>query len=146
MHALPVAVQPTARQQLWVPNMLLVARLFQALPRLTELKLAAPAAVVFAAIRFWCAACSETQSTLCQHVCSHGDRAHQIKGLQLQRFCRCSMQYWPGSTPAGEVKRMRYLSMRFRRVLRSAGMLPAAGCATSVDMASCHTCVVLSLF
>jgi hypothetical protein len=56
MHALPVAVQPTVRQQLWVPNMLLVARLFQALPRLTELKLAAPAAVVFAAIRFWCVA------------------------------------------------------------------------------------------
>ena len=54
MHALPVAVQPTARQQLWVPNMLLVARLFQALPHLTELKLAAPAAIVFAAIRFWC--------------------------------------------------------------------------------------------
>lgn len=79
MHALPVAVQPTARQQLWVPNMLLVARLFQALPRLTELKLAAPAAVVFAAIRFWCAACSDTQSTLRQHVCSHGDRAHQIR-------------------------------------------------------------------
>jgi hypothetical protein len=56
MHALPVAAQPTARQQLWVPNMLLVARLFQALPCLTELKLAAPAAVVFAAIRFWCGA------------------------------------------------------------------------------------------
>ena len=56
MHEFPAAIQPAARQQLWVPNMLLVARLFQALPRLTELKLAVPAAVVFAAIRFWCAA------------------------------------------------------------------------------------------
>ena len=41
------------RPLLSVPNVLLVARLFQALPRLTELKLAAPAAVLFAAIRFW---------------------------------------------------------------------------------------------
>ncbi len=44
---------PTGRQQLSMPNVLLMARLFQALPRLTELKLAAPAAALFAAIRFW---------------------------------------------------------------------------------------------
>lgn len=36
-----------------MPNVLLMARLFQALPRLTEIKLAAPASVLFAAIRFW---------------------------------------------------------------------------------------------
>jgi hypothetical protein len=41
-------------QQLSVPDVLLVARLFQSLPKLVALKLAAPAAVVFAAIRFWC--------------------------------------------------------------------------------------------
>lgn len=41
------------RQQLSVTDVLLVARLFQSLTRLTSLKLAAPAAVVFAAIRFW---------------------------------------------------------------------------------------------
>lgn len=41
------------RQQLSVPDVLLVARLFQSLSKLTSLKLAAPAAVVFAAIRFW---------------------------------------------------------------------------------------------
>lgn len=59
-HATRAAAQAempmTARQQMWVPKVLLVARLFQALPRLTELRLAAPAAVVFAAIRFWCVA------------------------------------------------------------------------------------------
>lgn len=113
MHALPVAAQPTARQQLWVPNMLLVARLFQALPRLTELKLAAPAAVVFAAIRFWCEACSEVYTTPCQLVCSHGERAHQLRAAAAAaRLVRDAVP--AGQYTGSEVQDMRYLSMRIQ--------------------------------
>ena len=42
-----------SRVQLSVPKVLRVARLFQELPQLKELKLAVPAAVLFAAVRFW---------------------------------------------------------------------------------------------
>ncbi len=110
MHALPVAVQPTARQQLWVPNMLLVARLFQALPHLTELKLAAPAAVVFAAIRFWCGACSEKYMTPCQNVRSQSAYAHQVRAAAAALLVLDAVL--AGQYACAEVKHMRYLSMR----------------------------------
>ncbi len=62
------------RQQLSVNDLLLVARLFQSLSGLKELKLAAPAAVVFAAIRFWCASFSPRQGSCSQRgQCSARD-------------------------------------------------------------------------
>jgi hypothetical protein len=80
MHAIPTAIQPAARQQLWVPNMLLVARLFQALPRLTELKLAVPAAVVFAAIRFWCVPMPTPAAHRTSGVIHHPPKARPASG------------------------------------------------------------------